>query len=107
MAGATAGGHGHIGRGARVRWTCLRGGTGPLDQFQQCVVDFPLDRNVIVKACAGGGKSTTLALRARRMVERAGIPPEQILVLTFSTRSRDDLQDKLSRLLGPRSPKAQ
>eukprot|EP00965_Chrysotila_dentata_P197208 6178064-Pleurochrysis_carterae.AAC.2 len=73
-----------------------------LDEYQQCVVAFPANRSLVVSACAGSGKSTTLALRAKALID-AGVNAEDILVLTFSTRSRDDLSAKMHRILPPGS----
>lgn len=47
-----------------------------LDQFQQCVVAFPPERSLVVSACAGSGKSSTLALRAKALVD-GGIRAER------------------------------
>jgi len=75
-----------------------------LDQFQQCVVGFPPERSLVVSACAGSGKSTTLALRTKALVGRWAVPADRILVLTFSTRSRADLTSKISEAIVPPAP---
>ena len=71
-----------------------------LDAFQRAVVGFPCDRSLVVCACAGSGKSTTLALRVQTLLQQ-GVRPETIMVLTFSTRSRKDLQEKLMSMRVP------
>ena len=67
-----------------------------LDAAQLRVVTDP-SRNLIVRACAGSGKSTTLAHRCKALVD-SGVDGASILLLTFSTASRDDLASKLAKL---------
>lgn len=74
--------------------------TPAIDQFQRCVVDFPSERSLLVCACAGSGKSTTLALRVKSLLD-AGMPASRVLVLTFSTKSRADLLSKIERAVPP------
>ena len=68
-----------------------------LDRYQQMVLSFPANRPLVVRACAGAGKSSTLALRAKALID-SGVPPSSILVLTFSVRSKTDLQAKMQRV---------
>ena len=55
---------------------------------------------LVVRACAGSGKSTTLAHRCKRLIDVAGVHPQGILVLTFSVASRDDLTAKFAQMGG-------
>ena len=66
-----------------------------LDRFQLSVVDSPQNASLCVAACPGSGKSTTLACRARKLLAD-GVPPAQLIVLTFSTKSRDALARRLA-----------
>ena len=78
-----------------------------LDLFQSAVVSSPASTSVVVRSCAGSGKSTTLAVRAGELLAR-GLPPERLLVLTFSVRSKDDLHAKMLKLCpGARLPRVQ
>ncbi|KAL1510275.1 hypothetical protein AB1Y20_006597 [Prymnesium parvum] len=71
----------------------------PLDAHQSvCVLADPT-QNMVVHACPGAGKSTTIARRCQALVER-GVPPSRILVLTFSKASAIDLDTKMSQLGG-------
>mmetsp|Transcript_66144 Transcript_66144/g.131194 ORF Transcript_66144/g.131194 Transcript_66144/m.131194 type:complete len:133 (+) Transcript_66144:239-637(+) len=69
-----------------------------LDHFQSAVVSTASHQSLVVRSCAGSGKSTTLSLRAAALVQ-AGMDPERILILTFSVKSKDDLAGKIGRLL--------
>ena len=51
--------------------------TPVIDQFQRCVVDFPSERSLLVCACAGSGKSTTL--RVKSLLD-AGMPASRVRV---------------------------
>lgn len=73
------------------------------DHFQQAVINARPDRSFLVHACAGSGKSTTLALRAHALIKH-GISPSRILLLTFSASSAGDLTAKLLQLLPDGAP---
>ena len=73
-----------------------------LDRFQLSVVDSPQNASLCVAACPGSGKSTTLACRARKLLAD-GVPPAQLIVLTFSTKSRDALARRLAEVGCPSS----
>ena len=66
------------------------------DEFQSAVISSR-GHSILVRSCAGSGKSTTLAARAGALIA-GGVPPECILVLTFSVRSKLDLETKMQRL---------
>ena len=52
---------------------------------------------VLVIAGAGSGKTRTLIYRVARLVE-SGIPPESILLLTFTRKSAQEMLDRASEL---------
>lgn len=74
-----------------------------LDHFQSAVVSSSLNQSLVVRSCAGSGKSTTLAARAAALIAQ-GLDPEALLILTFSVKSKDDLEAKVAALIrsGPR-----
>ena len=74
-----------------------RHGLGGPDHFQQAVIGSG-PTNLLVRSCAGSGKSTTLAARAANLISH-GVSPERILVLTFSVRSKEDLEAKMRLVL--------
>ena len=66
------------------------------DQFQ---VVSALDGPILVIAGAGSGKTRTLVYRVARLIE-SGIAPQQILLLTFTRRSAQEMIDRAGLLLG-------
>ena len=74
-----------------------------LDAQQQDCVKAPPNDSIVIRACPGSGKSTTIAHRCAELVNH-GIPPNRILVLTFSKASRDDLAAKLAHIGGGGMP---
>jgi DNA helicase-2/ATP-dependent DNA helicase PcrA len=57
------------------------------------------DGPVLVIAGAGSGKTWTLACRVAHLIER-GVPPERILLLTFSRRAAREMLSRADRLVG-------
>jgi len=56
---------------------------------------------LLVVAGAGSGKTWTLACRVARLVER-GVPPERILLLTFTRRAAREMLSRAETLTGGR-----
>jgi DNA helicase-2/ATP-dependent DNA helicase PcrA len=56
---------------------------------------------LLVVAGAGSGKTWTLACRVAHLVER-GVPPERILLLTFTRRAAREMLGRAERLTGGR-----
>ena len=54
----------------------------------------------LVLAGAGSGKTTVLLRRVARLLEE-GVVPSRILVTTFTKRAAQEMEDRLSLLLGP------
>lgn len=49
---------------------------------------------------AGSGKTTTLAHRAAYLIEERGVPPDSIVMVTFSSRAANDMREKIEKLVG-------
>lgn len=69
-----------------------------LDEEQLAVVQAPL-APLLVIAGAGSGKTRTLIYRLARMLEE-GIPPERILLLTFTNRAANEMLQRAGDLVG-------
>lgn len=67
-----------------------------LDEDQRRVVLTDEDYCLVI-AGAGAGKTTTVAAKVKYLVEKKGIAPEQILVVSFTNKAVQELRDKLNR----------
>ncbi len=70
---------------------------GQLNSEQLAVVEAPR-APLLVIAGAGSGKTRTLIFRLARMLE-GGIPPEQILLLTFTNRAAREMLKRAAELV--------
>lgn len=68
------------------------------DTNQMAVIESCPSTSLLVRATAGSGKTTTLAARATALV-KAGMSPAGITLLTFSVRSKRDIEAKLQSML--------
>lgn len=62
-----------------------------------------LDRDVVVSAGAGTGKTAVLVEHALEIL-RGGTPPERLLVITFTRKAADQLREKLFEALSKSEP---
>ncbi len=69
-----------------------------LDESQLAAVTHG-DSPLVVVAGAGTGKTRTLTARVARLLER-GVPPERILLLTFTRRAADDMLARAAAMTG-------
>src|SRR5258708_31365025 len=65
-----------------------------LDDAQQRVVDHK-GGPLLVLAGPGTGKTTTIVAAVAERIERRGIDPSRILVLTFSRKAAGELRDRI------------
>src|SRR5256712_5358781 len=63
-----------------------------------------VDGPILVIAGAGSGKTRTLVYRVARLIE-SSIPPEAILLLTFTRRAAAEMLQRVGALIGFRSDK--
>ena len=66
-----------------------------LDDDQRKVVLTDEDYCLVI-AGAGAGKTTTVAAKVKYLVEKKGIQPSQILVVSFTNKAVQELRDKLN-----------
>jgi superfamily I DNA/RNA helicase/RecB family exonuclease len=70
-----------------------------LDEAQRRVVDHK-GGPLLVLAGPGTGKTTTIVAAVAERIERRGIDPSRILVLTFSRKAAGELRDRITARLG-------
>ncbi|MFQ6616102.1 MAG: ATP-dependent helicase [Fidelibacterota bacterium] len=58
---------------------------------------------LLIIAGAGTGKTTTLILRIEHMIETGQVPPESIVVITYTERAAEELAARIDGHLGTRS----
>lgn len=69
-----------------------------LDAEQRKVVLCDEDYTLVV-AGAGAGKTTTMAAKVKYLVEKKGVNPEDILVISFTNKAVGELEDKIVKVL--------
>lgn len=70
-----------------------------LTSEQKKVAFEELDKNILVVACPGSGKTTTIITRIKYLLDK-GIPEESIILTTFTRNSANDMRDKLFDIMG-------
>lgn len=74
-----------------------------LDEEQRRVVLSDEDYTLVI-AGAGAGKTTTVSAKVRYLVEKKGIPPEKILVISFTNKAVEELRNKINKDMGISCP---
>jgi DNA helicase-4 len=70
-----------------------------LDDEQRRAVVMDEDYCLIV-AGAGAGKTTTMAAKVRYLVEKQGVAPSDIIVISYTNKAIDELRDRINKKLG-------
>lgn len=70
----------------------------PASKEQQAILDLGLT-SIRVRAGAGTGKTTTVAMVIANLVAEHGVMPEQILGITFTNKAAAELADKVREAL--------
>lgn len=66
---------------------------------QYKIITTDVKKNILVLACAGSGKSTTMVCRVKYLIEH-GIDPRRIMLTTFNVDACESLRQKLRQLFG-------
>lgn len=70
-----------------------------LDREQREVVLSEEDYTLVI-AGAGAGKTTTVAAKVRYLVEKRGVDPSKILVISFTNKAVEELRGRINSNLG-------
>lgn len=74
-----------------------------LDENQRDVVLADEDYCLVI-AGAGAGKTTTVAAKVKYLVDKQNVDPKQILVISFTNKAVEELQDRINKALGISCP---
>lgn len=74
-----------------------------LDDDQRKVVLTDEDYCLVI-AGAGAGKTTTVAAKVKYLVEKKGVKPEEILIISFTNKAVGELKDKINKALDIQCP---
>jgi DNA helicase-4 len=70
-----------------------------LDEQQRRAVVVDEDNNLIL-AGAGSGKTLTISAKVKYLVEKKNVNPEEILLISFTRRAAEEMQDRITNKLG-------
>nr|WP_320191600.1 RecQ family ATP-dependent DNA helicase [uncultured Desulfobacter sp.] len=73
------------------------------NKVQEAIVAAPENRNLLVLAGPGSGKTRTIVHRCAWLIKARSIPPEHILVLCFNHGTMVELRTRIKALTGKRS----
>lgn len=74
-----------------------------LDDDQRRVILTDEDYCLVI-AGAGAGKTTTVAAKVKYLVDKQGVKPSQILVVSFTNKAVNELKEKIQGALGINCP---
>lgn len=66
-----------------------------LNEEQDYIVRYEGDRFLSVQAGPGSGKTRVIVEKVKHMVNELGVRPESFLIITFSSKAAEELQDRL------------
>ena len=73
-----------------------------LNQQQREAIMESVNKNVVLLASAGSGKTTTLIKRTEYLISDFGTSPENIMLVTFTNKAATEIRERMSAV----SPKA-
>lgn len=70
-----------------------------LDSQQRNAILVDQDNNLVI-AGAGSGKTTTIAGKVKYLTQRQGVSPENILLISFTRKSADEMAERIRKKMG-------
>ena len=64
------------------------------NEEQRLALDNPIDRDLIISAGAGSGKTRTLSEKVMKLIKE-GLAPSELLVLTFTNNAAKEMKDRI------------
>jgi superfamily I DNA/RNA helicase len=65
-----------------------------LDRYQEKIINVPINEPLRAQANAGSGKTRVLVTRAFKMVVEDEIPPQKIVMITFTNKAAREMRDR-------------
>lgn len=67
-----------------------------ISEIQNKIINYQLDKNLLVLSLPGGGKTTTLINRVNFLIKKQNIDEKRILIVTFTNSAVDDIKGKIN-----------
>ncbi len=77
-----------------------------LNDEQRAAALMGLDTPLLIIACAGSGKTTTMCSRLAHILEVSGCHPAEVVAITFTRNAANGIREKLQRALAVRKRRA-
>jgi DNA helicase-2/ATP-dependent DNA helicase PcrA len=74
-----------------------------LSEQQQCIVESN-DKNILVVACPGSGKTHTLISRYVHLVTKQKVNPSNIILITFTKKAGMEMNQRIGNILPNKPP---
>lgn len=68
-----------------------------LNEQQRNAVLTSVNKNVVLLAGAGSGKTKTMVVRTQYLIEDLGVDPENIMLVTFTNKAANEIMERISK----------